>query len=435
MSNGVTVGTNVPTPSQLSLQRQLGLGLIQSGQQASPRTGLQAISPIAQSLVGALLMRQANQGQQQRQQAANQALLRLLGGTSGGGGGPAGGAMAGTPATGGLAALPGLGGPPGTGSTAPLGATPGAPMVSTPGAGQTASAGSPLGQIAARQQSGPQLAALLQASQQFPELASVIGPLVASRLQPQRPVALGVGQRLVNPATGQTVVAAQPQPRTELAKLQADQALAVQTYGRNSPQARAFNEAIAAERRGEPVDLTDEAGQRKEFTKLSGDFIALRDAFGKIRNARDTAAGDLSLIFNYMKMLDPGSVVREGEFATAQNTAGVPERVRNTYNRLMTGERLSPNQRTNFKQQAGDVFASQREQQNLLEGQFRGLAGRSGLRPENVVVDFQGDLREFDSGTLTPDANGNGGTEPPAEFTPDELQAMSDEEIRALLAQ
>jgi len=34
-----------------------------------------------------------------------------------------------------------------------------------------------------------------------------------------------------------------------------------------------------------------------------------------------------------MKILDPGSVVREGEFATAQNSAGIPERIRAKYNR------------------------------------------------------------------------------------------------------
>ena len=70
----------------------------------------------------------------------------------------------------------------------------------------------------------------------------------------------------------------------------------------------------------------------------------------------DTAAGDLALIFNYMKMLDPGSVVREGEFATAQNTAGVPDRVLNSYNRALEGTRLNPKQRKEFTKQAESLF-------------------------------------------------------------------------------
>jgi len=39
-------------------------------------------------------------------------------------------------------------------------------------------------------------------------------------------------------------------------------------------------------------------------------------------------------------MLDPGSVVRESEFATAQNAAGVPDQVRNMYNKVLSGTRL-----------------------------------------------------------------------------------------------
>ena len=57
----------------------------------------------------------------------------------------------------------------------------------------------------------------------------------------------------------------------------------------------------------------------------------------------------ISLIFGFMKMLDPGSVVREGEFATAQNAASIPDRIRNAYNRALEGTRLNPQQREMFK--------------------------------------------------------------------------------------
>ena len=33
-----------------------------------------------------------------------------------------------------------------------------------------------------------------------------------------------------------------------------------------------------------------------------------------------------------MKMLDPGSTVREGEYATAKNTAGIEQGLRNSLN-------------------------------------------------------------------------------------------------------
>ncbi|WP_204128690.1 hypothetical protein, partial [Pseudomonas ogarae] len=74
------------------------------------------------------------------------------------------------------------------------------------------------------------------------------------------------------------------------------------------------------------------------------------NSYGQIAQAAKTpsAQNDLALIFSYMRMLDPASVVREGEFATAQNAAGVPDQIRNAYNKAVNGERLNPEQRTGF---------------------------------------------------------------------------------------
>ena len=57
-------------------------------------------------------------------------------------------------------------------------------------------------------------------------------------------------------------------------------------------------------------------------------------------------------------MLDPGSVVREGEFATAQNAGGVDSSIRNWYNKLINGERLQPEQRTMFSSRAEKLFST-----------------------------------------------------------------------------
>jgi hypothetical protein len=64
---------------------------------------------------------------------------------------------------------------------------------------------------------------------------------------------------------------------------------------------------------------------RDDFLKGSKVFVDTKDAYTRIQDSASdpSAAGDLALIFNYMKMLDPGSTVREGEFATAQDSAGV----------------------------------------------------------------------------------------------------------------
>lgn len=136
----------------------------------------------------------------------------------------------------------------------------------------------------------------------------------------------------------------------------------------------------------------DQEGKlRGEFTKQSGDFIKVRDAHARVTaSAADPSpAGDLALIFNYMKILDPGSTVREGEFATAANAGAVSERVRSFYNRVVSGERLSDNQRVDFVNRAARLFEAQKALNDELKDDFIDLATRNNLRPENVIIGDQ----------------------------------------------
>lgn len=88
-------------------------------------------------------------------------------------------------------------------------------------------------------------------------------------------------------------------------------------------------------------------------------YQALRNSYERIRQsaAADSGPGDLGLIFNYMKMLDPGSVVREGEFATAENAGGVGQQISNIYNKIVNGERLTPELRQQFLKAAESLYS------------------------------------------------------------------------------
>ena len=137
-----------------------------------------------------------------------------------------------------------------------------------------------------------------------------------------------------------------------LTKAQTNQAMALtRKYNAEIQQA-----AIQAQT-GDPAKKFDfETKLRGEYVKQIAPVVETQQAYERVKASQDTAVGDLSLIFGYMKMLDPGSVVREGEFATAQNAAGVDDKVRNVYNRLVSGERLTPGQRSSFKSQAKDLY-------------------------------------------------------------------------------
>lgn len=147
---------------------------------------------------------------------------------------------------------------------------------------------------------------------------------------------------------------------------------------------------------GTPVVTKDtierESALRKEFSgqQTIKDFQVVRDAYQNVTAAaaEPSAAGDLSLIFSFMKLLDPQSVVREQEFANAQNAAGVPDRVRNLYNRVMSGERLNEEQRKDFIKQANSQYQARERQYISLKNQYRGIATNARARPDQVLIDY-----------------------------------------------
>lgn len=124
----------------------------------------------------------------------------------------------------------------------------------------------------------------------------------------------------------------------------------------------------------------------KEYQNNTKNFTDVQEAYRRIQAAEDNAAGDLSLIFSYMKMLDPGSVVREGEFATAQNAAGVPQRVVNLYNRILEGERLGEKQRKQFRGQAEKLFGAAGKRENEVRSGLEKVIKNYGLNSENVFT-------------------------------------------------
>jgi hypothetical protein len=136
--------------------------------------------------------------------------------------------------------------------------------------------------------------------------------------------------------------------------------------------------------------MDTEEGLRKEFTgnKLTKDTLEVAVAYQKVQQASQDPSGasDMALIFGLMKILDPGSTVREGEYATAQNTGSIPDRVVGAYNRALTGKKLDDDVRKDFVSAAGKAYAGQVEQFKKLEGTYQGLAKGSGVDPSRVAI-------------------------------------------------
>ncbi len=170
--------------------------------------------------------------------------------------------------------------------------------------------------------------------------------------QPSAQKGIAVGDRIVNPVTGEVI------------------------YGGA----------------GSGGDPEGEAKLRKEFTSLPivKAFSGQSTAYGRVIASVDdpSPAGDLALIFNFMKVLDPGSTVREGEFATAANSGGVDDRVRALYNNVVDGTRLSGSQRDDFANRATRLYGNAEQQYRSIADQYRQFAANAGFDPAAMMPDF-----------------------------------------------
>lgn len=128
----------------------------------------------------------------------------------------------------------------------------------------------------------------------------------------------------------------------------------------------------------------------KRWLSESQNYLSMMDSANQLLASakENSAAGDIGMIFTFMKALDPTSVVREGEQASAQNAAGVPERVRNVYNNLLTGQRLSPRQRKEFISLANSLVKSGMPEQERRNKYFTDLSNAYNISPSLVVRDF-----------------------------------------------
>lgn len=134
---------------------------------------------------------------------------------------------------------------------------------------------------------------------------------------------------------------------------------------------------------------------RKEFLKESQTFTEVRDSFNRVSASAEkpSPAGDLSLIFAYMKMLDPKSVTRESEFSVAETARPLLEKLGVSWDRVQSvweGKKLTDTQRADFVNRAQGLFRQQEQSHNLTVKEFRRLAASSGLDPDKVVVDLKG---------------------------------------------
>lgn len=140
---------------------------------------------------------------------------------------------------------------------------------------------------------------------------------------------------------------------------------------------------VMADFTGEPMaDQGDIGAVRKEYTGLpqTKEMQAAANQFDAMYKSAqaETAAGDVALIYSFMKMLDPTSTVMAGEYATAENTGGVDSKLINLYNRALDGTRLQPDQRAAFLKEAEQRYYARERSDEQTRQQYGGYADNVG---------------------------------------------------------
>jgi hypothetical protein len=142
-----------------------------------------------------------------------------------------------------------------------------------------------------------------------------------------------------------------------------------------------------------PKVMVDMTGGQKGFEnemKLKSEFRSepvykayseMQSAYGQINDSLNTAspAGDLAAATKFMKLLDPGSVVRESELGMAMAASGALDRAKNYAQLRISGEKLTETQRKDFAKLANDLFSTATTAYNTKRGEFEQMGTAYGL--------------------------------------------------------
>jgi hypothetical protein len=140
-----------------------------------------------------------------------------------------------------------------------------------------------------------------------------------------------------------------------------------------------------------PISInTGQSGFENEM-KLGGafknepiykDFSGMESAYGQVVSAlkQETPIGDVAGATKLMKLLDPGSVVRESELGIAMAASGRMDRLSNYFNMWKSGEKLTPTQRQEFQSLANELYAASAQAYNSKRKQYEDFGSSYGFK-------------------------------------------------------
>jgi hypothetical protein len=166
------------------------------------------------------------------------------------------------------------------------------------------------------------------------------------------------------------------------------------TVGASYANASATREIAKATRDAASIRRDQETEMKlgDDYRKQSKDFKDVGDAYRQIQATLDKAttspAATLAGATKFMKLLDPGSVVRESELGMALAATGAFDRAANYVESLKYGKVLTPNQVKDFKNITAQIYKAAQTGQQQIDASYSKQAKTYNLRPEMIVQDL-----------------------------------------------
>lgn len=165
-------------------------------------------------------------------------------------------------------------------------------------------------------------------------------------------------------------------------------------YGVGDPETGDIRPYPEGTRTEDPKDRRDaakfEQDLRKEHAALAKDARAIQDGVARVEEGAKIGkgAGDIALIYGFMKINDPGSVVRETEFDIAQNIGSLPDRWQGWVSSMLQGQSLPPNVRNEIVAMSRQLARAKMEEQATIDAEYRRIATDAGADPARVVLPY-----------------------------------------------
>jgi tetratricopeptide (TPR) repeat protein len=127
----------------------------------------------------------------------------------------------------------------------------------------------------------------------------------------------------------------------------------------------------------------NEMGLKKMFSAepIYKDFSDMQAAYKQVQSSlkQENPIGDVAAATKIMKLLDPGSVVRESELGIAMAATGKMDRLQNYVDNWTKGTKLTPTQRQDFQNLATELYAAAGQTYNMKRGEIADFGSKYNL--------------------------------------------------------